>query len=260
MYQAYWGLARSPFSPAAARAALASSPIHGEALARLDFLRESHSPLGLLLGSSGSGKSALLAEFAERARRAGALAAHLATAAADESQVLPALAESLQAATADEPSVMWRSIVDRLQELRFEGLWAVLLCDDLDRAAAGTLGLVERLLALPSAPLTIVAAARTETAGRLGRRIVDQAALRIELSAWNEDESREHLERTLAAAGRAQPAFDQAAARRLFELSGGVPRKLNQLAQLALLAGAGQQLPIVDVPTIDAVHQELSAS
>jgi type II secretory pathway predicted ATPase ExeA len=260
MYQAYWGLVRSPFSPAAARSALASSPVHGEALARLDFLSESHSPLGLLLGPSGSGKSALLAEFAERAGRAGALAAHLATASADELHVLPALAEALHVAVTGEPAALWRCVVDRLQELRFDGLAAVILLDDLDRSAAGTLSLVERLLALPSVPLTIVAAARLETVGRLGRRIVEQAALRIELSAWSEDESREHLQRSLAAAGRAQPAFEQAAARRLFELSGGMPRKVNQLAQLALLAGAGQQLPIVDVPTIDAVHQELSAS
>jgi len=57
-----------------------------------------------------------------------------------------------------------------------------------------------------------------------------------------------------------QPAFDEAAARRLFELSGGAPRKVNQLAQLALLAGAGQKLVQIDRETIDAVEEELSVA
>ncbi len=257
MYQAYWGFARSPFSPAAVRAALASSPVHAEALARLEFLRESGCPLGLLLGTGGSGKSAVLAELAHRAARAGAVVAQVAAAGADEQHILPALAESLGAQSCGESRALWRQVADRLEELRFEGLAALFLLDDLDRAAAATLGLVERLLSLPDAPLTIVAAARPDSAGRIGRRILDQAAMRIELVPWNESESREQLERTIAAAGRVQPAFDGAAARRLYELSGGVPRRVSQLAQLALLAGAAQKLAIVDGETISAVHDEL---
>src|SRR5439155_15293708 len=47
MYDAYWGLQRPLFTPAAVRQSLASSPVHAEALARLDFLCESRSPFGL---------------------------------------------------------------------------------------------------------------------------------------------------------------------------------------------------------------------
>jgi len=257
MYQAYWGLARSPFSSAAARAALADSPVHSEALARLDFLCESRSPLGLLLGKSGSGKSAVLAQFAQRAARSGTLVACLAAAAADEHHLLPCLAESLHVSAECAVGGLWRRVADRFAELQFDGLNAVILLDDLDRATGSTLALVERLLSLPDAPLTIVAAARPESVARLGARIVEQIALRIELMSWSEAESREHLERSLAAAGRVQPAFAEVAARRLFELSGGTPRRVNQLAQLALLAGASQRLAIIDDETIDAVHQEL---
>jgi len=260
MYQAYWGLARSPFSAAAARAALADSPVHAEALARLEFLCESRSSLGLLLGKSGSGKSAVLAQFAQRATRSGTLVSCLAAAAADEQHLLPSLADSLQVSPEGEIAALWRRVADRLAELRFDGLSAVVLLDDLDRAAGSTLALVERLLSLPDAPLTIVAAARPESVARLGGRIVEQIALRIELMPWSETESRDHLDRSLAAAGRVQPAFAEPAAQRLFELSGGTPRRVNQLAQLALLAGASQRLAIIDDETIDAVHQELCAT
>src|SRR5438094_9493405 len=84
MYDAYWGLQRSVFTPAAVRQSLANSPVHAEALARLDFLCESRSPFGLLLGPPGSGKSTVLAEFAERATRGGALVAIASAATTDE--------------------------------------------------------------------------------------------------------------------------------------------------------------------------------
>jgi type II secretory pathway predicted ATPase ExeA len=258
MYEAYWGLARSPFGSSAARQALIASPVHAEALARLDFLRESKSPLGLLVGPSGSGKSVVLTEFAQRAKRSGTLVGLVSTAAAEEAHVLPCLAESLHVALDGHAPTLWRRIVDRLAELRFDGLTVALLLDDLDRAAGSTLALAERLLAIPDSPLTIVATARPETITRLGRRLLECVALRIELSPWNEQESRDYLDRSLAAAGRMQPAYSDAAARRLFELSGGAPRRMNQLAQLALLAGAGQRLAIVESETIDAVQDELS--
>jgi general secretion pathway protein A len=255
MYQAYWGFSRSPFL-AADDGVLAGSPVHGEALARLEFLVESQCPLGLLIGAGGTGKTAVLAEFAQRAQRRGVLAARVSAAAAEEPHVLPLLAESL-ACSAHGETAAWQGLVDRLQELRFEGRRAVVLFDDLDRAAASSLALVERLLALADSPLTIVATARPDSASRIGRRIIEQSAMRIELTPWTEVEAREHLERTVASSGRLQPAFDPAAIRRLYQLSGGVPRRVNQLAQMALLAGAAQKLAIVDGETLSAVHDEL---
>jgi general secretion pathway protein A len=258
MYQAYWGLKRSPFAPAAAREALAASPVHSEALARLDFLRQSRCPFGLLLGPAGSGKTTLLAEFSERARRSGALVAAAAAATPDEQSFLVALSIGLNCDSDDGP--LWRRCCDRLEELKLEGLAAIVLIDDLDRAAAGTLATLEWFLSLDDAPLTVVATARPETAGRIGPRLLDQAALRIDLFPWDVDETCDYLARSQTAAGRAASAFDTAAARRLFELSGGAPRKVNQLAQLALLAGAGQALSQIDAETIDAVQEELSVA
>src|SRR5258705_13633690 len=66
MYQSYWGLQHSPFASAASRPDLAASPVYTEALARLEFLRESRCPFGLLLGFSNSGKSTEISAFSAR--------------------------------------------------------------------------------------------------------------------------------------------------------------------------------------------------
>jgi general secretion pathway protein A len=230
MYQDHWGLSHSPFGRTTAPESLAASAVHAEALARLDFLLDSVSPLGLLIGPAGSGKSAVLAAFAERAARRGTPTALVPAAAADEQHLLPPLAIGLQIDRCGDAPQLWQRMCDRLDELRLSGLSAALLFDDLDRANASGMDLVERLLALPEAPLTIVAAARPETVRRISPRLLDQAALRIDLATWSEPETSEHLAASLARAGRVQPAFDDAAVRRLHELSGGAPRRVRQLA------------------------------
>ena len=257
MYQTYWGLKQSPFSAGATRAALAASPIHAEALARLEFLRDSRSSFGLLLGPGGSGKSAVLAEFAERMARGGWLVAAISAIAADELQLLVSLAQGLLLDGQGDARQLWQRVVDRLEELKLEGLTATVLLDDFDRASESGLQLVQRLLAFPDSPLVIVATARPETALRIGSRLLEQAALRIDLAPWSQEETRDYLQTSLVAAGCQQPVFEQSAAWRLFELSGGAPRRVNQLAQLALLAGAGQKLATIDAGTVEAVEEEL---
>jgi hypothetical protein len=44
---------------------------------------------------------------------------------------------------------------------------------------------------------------------------------------------------------------------RLHDLCDGIPRRVNQLANLALLAGAGRKLTLIDTDTVDSVYHEL---
>jgi type II secretory pathway predicted ATPase ExeA len=258
MYQAYWGFSRSPFAPAAAAPSVATSPIHAEALARLEFLLDSQSRFGLLMGPAGSGKSLVLSQFAERAARSGALVASASALIPDEGQLFAAAADGWQLENLYGGAAGCPAIARRLYELSLENLSAGLLIDDLDRAGSDTAGIIEWLVGLPDVPLTVVASARAQSAARIGPRLLEQVALRIDLAPWNDEETRDYLTSSLASAGRVQPAFDEAATRRLVELSGGIPRRVNRLAELALVAGAGQQLARIDRRTVEAVMEELS--
>lgn len=260
MYDRYWGLPRKPFTRELDAQTLEASPAHSEALARLDFLRENQLPLGLVVGSAGSGKSSVLIEFERRAARYGALVASVAATGADEHGLLNQLALGFHTTCSHETWQTWRGIDDRLAELPLEGQSVVILLDDLDRAGTGGQAVVERLLGLSTAPLTLVASARAETASRISRNILDRAALRIELAPWTEAETADYLSRSFAAPGRKEPVFNDAAAQQLFVLSGGAPRKVRQLARLALVAGASQELSQIDEQTVFAVHEELSVA
>ncbi|MDX1944094.1 MAG: AAA family ATPase [Pirellulaceae bacterium] len=260
MYQAYWGLQQSPFAAAIARHRLERSPIHAEALARLAFLVENGSRLGLLFGPAGSGKSLVLRQFADLQARTAAQVAAIPATGRGQRELLLALAEQWGCNPADDDDVvlLWRHIGNRLGELALEKTAAIVALDDLDAAGAEGAAFVLRLIALSDARLTVVASART--GDRVHSRLLELADLRIDLALWTEDETRDYLSGTLAEAGRAQPAFEEGALQKLFELSGGAPRKVNQLAQLALIAGAVQNLIQIDEPTIMAVHEELATA
>jgi general secretion pathway protein A len=262
MYQAYWGLKELPFSPAAGQALVEHSPLHAEALARLAFLVENRSQLGLLVGPAGSGKTLVLSQFARQQRAAGGGVAELTCGVLSQRDALLEMTTQWGVQPAEDAAGgrLWRLAADRLAELRLEQVPALVVIDDAPSLAADVLDLVQRLLKLPEGQLTVVAAASDWAAGRLAPWMVELADLRIELGVWTEDETRHYLQTSLSRAGRHEPAFADRAVRRLFELSAGVPRRVNQLAQLALVAGAGQELAQVDEQTVLAVHEELSAA
>ena len=134
---------------------------------------------------------------------------------------------------------LWRAVTDRLIEYRYQQLEAVVLLDDADQADRQVLRHVTRLARFDPSPetrLTLVLAGRNEGMSQLGLRLLDLADLRIDLEPW-EPADTESFWHTLAQAGRQSPVFAESAVARLHELSHGIPRRVAQLADLALLAG-----------------------
>ncbi len=92
----------------------------------------------------------------------------------------------------------------------------------------------------------------------LGRRLLELADLRIDIVPWDAAETQRYIEQALAQAGRAEPVFAEGAIARLTDLAEGVPRHVNQLADLSLLAAAAQKLERIDAQTVEAVFDELA--
>jgi len=264
MYHDHWGLRLGPFQGRAGPESFYPGSVHEEALARLRFLIEGRRRLGLLLGAAGSGKSLLLSVLADELRREGRPAAqmNLIGVTPDEWPLLLCDALRLSPRTGDRPAVLWRAIVDRIIENRYAQRGTTILLDDADAADEGVLRLVERLVQAdptPEAHLTIVLAAEEAGAARLGARLLGQSELRIELVPWEKEETAEYFDAALLRAGRNTPVFEPEALARLHDLTGGIPGRVERLADLALIAGAGVGLEQIDVSTVNTAHAELYA-
>jgi len=262
MHQAYWGLAQSPFRGHLDPKYFYQGPTQEEALARLQFLVDEHRTLGLLLGGAGSGKSLLLEVFARQLGCVGRQAAVINLAGLDSHEFLWLLATGLgieRRAQASEFDLA-RAIGDQITANRYQRIDTILLLDDADEASAAVLDRVLRLAQSDVSlerRLTLVMAAQDRKLHRLNERLLELADLRIDLQPWERDDTVEFVKQALSIAGRTTAVFSRPAITRLHDLAGGVPRRIQQLADLALLAGAGAGLSQIEPDTIDAVYQEL---
>jgi general secretion pathway protein A len=262
MYQAHWGLQESPFRGDLDPKSFYASPTHEEALARLNFLVEQHHRVGLLVGPAGSGKSLLFEVLAQQLRRRGHSVAKLSLLDVEAGEMLWLLANQwgLTVAWPHSTAVLWRALTGRLIENRYQQLHTVVLLDDVDQANAAVLQHVNRLARFEPSPemrLTIVLSGRNEGMAKLGESLLGLAELRIDLEPWQRDDTQQYVQTLLSQAGRQEPVFAQRAVDRLHELAHGIPRRVSQLADLALLAGAGQNLDQIDAGVVEEVYQEL---
>ena len=262
MYQSHWGLDETPFRTQLDPRFFHQSPTHEEALARLHFLVDYRRRLGLLIGPQGSGKSLLLEVFAGELRERGLPVSKVSLLGVDRGEMLWLLAAQFGLNPSRELSYpsLWRLLADRIAEYRYQQMATVVLLDDADQASDEVLTQVARLAQLdptPDARLTMVLAGRRQRISRLGDSLLERAELRIDVQPWQPDDTESYLKASLARAGRQTPLFLDPAIERLHQLGQGIPRRISQLADLALLAGAGRKLEEIDVDTVESVYHEL---
>jgi general secretion pathway protein A len=262
MYQAYWGLGESPFRGHRDPRFFYAGPTQDEAYARLSFLVDERRTLGLLLGESGGGKSQLLETFAAQLGIVDRQTALVSVAGVDSREFLWLVATALGIEPSAQPAewALYRSLADHIVANRYQQWATILLVDDADEARAEVLDTLLRLAEINlarDARLTIVLAAQDERLHRLGNRLLELADLRIDLEGWEADDTAAFVKQSLAVAGRSTPIFSDAALSSLHELTSGIPRRVKQLADLALVAGAGSNLVQIEPNTVEAVYREL---
>lgn len=94
---------------------------------------------------------------------------------------------------------------------------------------------------------------RLRRAGALAERI----AVSCQLSAFSQEETCEYIEHRLHMAGANRAIFDDGALQAVFELSAGVPLRINHLCELSLLVGFAEQATSVSAEQVNAVAEEL---
>lgn len=258
MLLSQWAVERSPFSPGA-KPLFYEGESQVEALARLRFAVQGGSAVAIF-GAAGSGKSALLAEFARQCRRQGRLIAKLDVAGASARDVLWETAA--QWALGPRPDEDTAQLFRRLTGVATAATpdsRAVLLVDEVDQASVGARQQLSRLIGADGAGqawLTVVGALRSPAP--LPTELADRIDLRIDLEPWSQCETIGYLQHALVESGCDGPVFDDEAMAVLHTLSEGLPRRVNRLAEYALLGAAAAGLDSVDAGAVEAAHDAVA--
>ena len=120
---------------------------------------------------------------------------------------------------------LWRRVTDRLSEYRYEQKQAIVLLDDADRASFDLSSHLMRLLRARGGEqsLLVILSVHPETMHRIGRRLLEQVDLRIELSTWSLDDTERHIRQALEKSGCERAAFKEDAIIRLHQLGAWHP-------------------------------------
>ena len=267
MYASFFGLSKEPFSIAPDPRFLFMSEQHREALAHLLYGLGGGGGFVLLTGEVGAGKTTVCRCFLEQVpahcrvayifNPKLSVAELLQTVCGEFGIALPAQADSVKAH------------VDVLNTFLLEGHargeQAVLVIDEAQSLSAEVLEQLRLLTNLETAErklLQIILIGQPELREMVARPELEQLGQRIvaryHLGALRFAETQQYIQHRLAVAGPSAPLpFSAAALARIHALSGGVPRRINLLADRALLGAYARSQPRVERATVQQAAQEV---
>jgi len=267
MYAPFYGLRQAPFSIAPDPHFLFMSEAHREALAHLLYGVSGGGGFVLLTGEIGAGKTTVGRCFLDQ------IPAHCDVAYVFNPKL--SVIELLQTVCGefgiDVPAgaVSVKDCVDplnaRLLSAHAAGRSSVLIIDEAQSLSAEVLEQLRLLTNLETAErklLQIILIGQPELRELLARPELEQLAQRViaryHLPALNETQTAQYLRHRLAVAGlQGEIPFDGAALRRIHALCAGVPRRINLLADRALLGGYASGQRRVDRAIVERAAREV---
>lgn len=266
MYSGFFGFSSPPFSIAPNPDFMFLSPRHAEALAHLRFGLGDAGGFVLLTGEVGTGKTtvsrSLLQELDDQTDVAFILNPTLS-----ELELLAAICDELKIRykkTDASLKLLGDKITQRLQKNHDAGKKTILIIDEaqhLQPAVLEQLRLLTNLETNTKKLLQVILIGQPELQQLLQRNDLRQLAQRItaryHLLPLNLSEVQQYVRFRLKVAGCERPVFNDKAVKKLYELSGGIPRLLNLLADRALLAAYGKQQAVVEANEVQRAAAEI---
>lgn len=267
MYAQYWNLGSRPFENDCDASFFYRSRTHQAALLKLRYLMESNKGAGLLVGGTGYGKTYLTKMLVnELDERFGPVIwVHYPFLTASE--LLAFLAAQVTGddieAARDELALdrVLRQLQSGLALFADEGRHPLIVIDDAhlieDQRVFQTIQLLLNIR--NESPFTLLLCGQRSLLARIEHmpELNERLGVKSLLQSFSRDETAEYIRHRLHVAGLKQPVFDEAALTEIHELSGGVPRRINRIADLALLVGFADGMRQLTAKEIESVADEV---
>lgn len=264
MYKDYFGFREKPFSKTPDPRFLFLSHGHEEALARLEFVLEERE-IAVLTGEIGCGKTTLSRALMDRLGDEYRFC-FIVNPKLNAIEFLRTTARLLEV---ENPAPGKDDLLEQINGVVYEsyqkGICPVIVVDEAQMIADAEVFDEIRLLTNFQLDdrnlLGVVIMGQPELRGMLSlprfEPLRQRIALHYHLQPLSLEETMEYLDFRLEIAGGVPGLFTPDAVQKIFELTGGVPRRINSMATNALLVAYGSDAALIDSAIIDEIKDEL---
>jgi type II secretory pathway predicted ATPase ExeA len=261
VYETHFGLAHRPFGESVSPSAYVAVPSRDAVLRRLRYALDHGQAPAVLYGQAGSGKTLLARRMAVEL---GEPAIHVTCPAVSPLEMVTHIAQELggHASPAVSLQAALRQVRDQLADLANRGERPLLVIDDAHLIeSVSTFDALRLLLnfATKGPPdLSLLFVGGAEVLLDLPAGLADRLAARCLLGPLVEVESSAYIVGRLAAAGASTSLFSPDALITLHRAALGLPRRLNRIADLALLIAYARDLAAVDASVAAIAAREFT--
>jgi general secretion pathway protein A len=267
MYEAHYGFTAKPFAMTPDPAFLYLSGQHAMAMTMLEYSLESHAAFSLLTGDIGSGKTTLVQGLLRRLGDQVAVAMINNTHRSFKSIHGWALSALGIVPSDDSDITKYEALVDAFVREYAKGRRTLLILDEAQNLSIEVLEELRLLSNVNSEKdlvLQILLVGQPELRSKLLRPELGQFAQRIStdfhLRPLSRRETHGYVHHRLTVAGGNAGLFLPEAIEYVYARTGGVPRLVNQLCDIALVYGFAEQRKRIDASVISQVVRDRSSA
>lgn len=243
MYQKHWALKKLPFENTPDTEFFFASEKHEEAFSRLSYVVEEKKACAVVTGAYGTGKTLLLKALERQFRKKGYVFSAVQNPRLDDLGLLKIILHNFTGYNVPKQKEDVLMGIERfLKDTMQDGKHVVVAIDEAqligDENVFEELRLLLNFQTETRFLLTLLLSGQPELRDKINsnKQFSQRITLSYNLSALDFEETRKYVLHRLAVAGLSENIFEERAMELLFERSGGIPRWINNIANMSMLA------------------------
>lgn len=260
MYEKYWGLNELPFENVPDPRFMYHSSQHEEALMRLIYATKAQKGAAMLSGDVGCGKTtvsrAFVQELSSDEYEVGIIANPSLAALDFLKEILYQLGIEK---TADSKQNLLHILNEAMLQNMAQKKKTVLIVDDAqainDETTFEELRLLLNFQLNDQFLMTLILIGQPELRDKVTKipQLDSRISIRYHLKPLDLKETAQYILFRLKVAGMQKNTFTREAIEKIYEYTGGVPRKINNICDLSLLVGFSKKVELVDSKVVQQI-------
>ena len=265
MYEEYWGLTEKPFENTADPRFLYYTPQHEEAFTRLSYAVNEQKGASLLTGVFGCGKTVIAQALINSLNKSKYEIAFVVNPQLSSVELLRDIVYDL--GIKDNLPVLKTDIMhllnERLHHNMDDGKNTVVIVDEAhlieDELIFEELRLLLNLQYKNKFLVTLILLGQPELKEKVNniKQLQQRISIKYHLTGLSREETAKYTLQRLEVAGSTRKIFEDQALDSIYNGSGGIPRRINQICDMALLVAMSKGQKLIDEKIINEVIEDL---